>query len=46
MHYNTLCQDRNLKNFWGGAHLGAPHLALSALGFYSSRIFSAACWQP
>ena len=32
MHYNTLFQDRNLKNSEEG-HLGAPHLALSALGF-------------
>ena len=62
MHYNTLFQERNLKNFlgrgtappqspllWGGRNpspdltlpsrrldrraFGAPHLALSALGF-------------
>ena len=50
MHYNTLFQDRNLKNFLGRGTaktppqtlppsrldrraFGAPHLALSALGF-------------
>jgi len=52
MHYNTIFQDRNLKNFlergyWGRRNpspdrtpwrldrraFGAPHLALSALGF-------------
>jgi len=75
MHYNTLFQDRNLKNFlerdtatpqtsphWGGRNpspyptpprrrlrrldrraFGAPHLALSALGFMRP---SADCWQP
>ena len=43
MHYNTLFQDRNLKNLWGGTSpasdppdatlpLGASIVALSALG--------------
>jgi len=35
MHYNTLFQDRNLKNFWGGAlplpsPLPRPHTTPSA----------------